>query len=83
MTKRPWHRASIPRASPDLLIRTSGELRISNFLLWQIAYAELYVTDIAWPEFREPELSRAFAAFGKRQRRFGRTGEQLQPSSTP
>ena len=62
---------------PDLLIRTSGELRVSNFLLWQIAYAEIYVTDVAWPDFREPELARALASFGNRERRFGKTGDQL------
>ncbi len=62
---------------PDLLIRTSGELRISNFLLWQLAYAEIYVTDIAWPDFRRPELEQAFRAFGDRERRFGRTSAQL------
>ena len=63
---------------PDLLIRTSGELRVSNFLLWQIAYAEIYVTDVAWPEFRKAELERAFDAFRGRERRFGATGAQLQ-----
>jgi undecaprenyl diphosphate synthase len=62
---------------PDLLIRTSGELRVSNFLLWQIAYAEIYVTDVAWPDFRTPELDAAFAAFGGRERRYGKTGAQL------
>ena len=62
---------------PDLLIRTSGELRVSNFLLWQIAYAEIYVTPVAWPDFREPQLAEAFASFGQRERRFGRTGAQL------
>ncbi len=62
---------------PDLLIRTSGEQRISNFLLWQLAYAELYVTDVHWPEFRRPDLERAFAAFGLRERRYGRTSEQV------
>ncbi len=62
---------------PDLLIRTSGELRISNFLLWQLAYAELYVTDVLWPDFRRPQLEAAFEAFGKRERRFGATGAQL------
>jgi undecaprenyl diphosphate synthase len=62
---------------PDLLIRTSGELRISNFLLWQLAYAEIYVTDVLWPDFRRPELEAAFAAFGRRERRFGATGAQL------
>jgi undecaprenyl diphosphate synthase len=63
---------------PDLLIRTSGELRISNFLLWQIAYAEIYVTQTAWPDFRESQLLEAFTSFGRRERRFGRTGAQLQ-----
>ena len=62
---------------PDLLIRTSGELRLSNFLLWQIAYAEIYVTDVAWPDFRSAELDAAFASFGARERRFGKTGAQL------
>ena len=56
---------------PDLLIRTSGEMRVSNFLLWQIAYAELYVTDTLWPDFNRAELLRAFLDFQKRERRFG------------
>ena len=55
----------------DLLIRTSGEMRISNFLLWQIAYAELYVTDVLWPDFRGEDLLAACQAFGSRQRKFG------------
>ncbi len=63
---------------PDLLVRTSGELRLSNFLLWQVAYAELYVTDVLWPDFREPHLRDAFRSYGARQRRFGRTGEQAE-----
>ncbi len=62
---------------PDLLIRTSGELRVSNFLLWQIAYAEIYVTQTAWPDFREAELAKALASFGQRERRFGKTGQQV------
>ena len=62
---------------PDLLIRTSGELRVSNFLLWQIAYAEIYVTDVLWPDFRRPQLDDALASFASRERRFGRTGAQL------
>jgi undecaprenyl diphosphate synthase len=66
--------AGIP--DPDLLIRTSGEMRISNFLLWQIAYTELYVTDTLWPDFREREFLDAIAHFQRRERRFGRTGEQ-------
>ncbi len=56
---------------PDLLIRTSGELRVSNFLLWQIAYAEIWVTDMLWPDFRRGELFRALLDFQKRERRFG------------
>jgi undecaprenyl diphosphate synthase len=56
---------------PDLLIRTAGELRVSNFLLWQISYAEIWVTDVCWPEFRAQHLLAAFTAFGKRVRRFG------------
>jgi undecaprenyl diphosphate synthase len=63
---------------PDLLIRTGGERRISNFMLWQFAYTELYFTDVLWPDFREPELAAAFADFARRQRRFGRTGEQVE-----
>lgn len=61
----------------DLLIRTSGEHRISNFLLWQIAYAELYFTDVLWPDFREKDLVRALADYQKRERRFGKTSEQI------
>ena len=61
----------------DLLIRTSGEVRISNFLLWQIAYAELYFTDVMWPAFDEHELHRAIKSYLKRERRFGKTSEQL------
>jgi len=57
---------------PDLLIRTSGELRISNFLLWQISYAEIHVTDTLWPDFRKPQLLAALDDYSKRQRRFGR-----------
>lgn len=61
----------------DLLIRTSGECRISNFLLWQIAYAELYFTDILWPDFSPEELHKALANYQNRERRFGKTSEQL------
>jgi undecaprenyl diphosphate synthase len=56
---------------PDLLIRTSGEMRISNFLLWQIAYAEIWVTDVLWPDFRRKHLLQAVADFQKRERRYG------------
>ncbi len=63
---------------PDLLIRTSGELRISNFLLWQIAYTELYVTDTLWPDFDRKELLKAIADYQSRERRFGMTSEQLE-----
>jgi undecaprenyl diphosphate synthase len=62
---------------PDLLIRTSGELRISNFLLWQLAYAELYFTDKFWPDFRKDDFFQAILDFQNRERRFGKTGEQL------
>jgi len=62
---------------PDLLIRTSGEFRISNFLLWQIAYTELYVTDTLWPDFDQRELSKAIADYQSRERRFGLISEQL------
>ena len=62
---------------PDLFIRTGGEQRISNFLLWQLAYAELYFTDALWPDFGAQPLEAAFASFRRRERRFGRTSEQL------
>jgi undecaprenyl diphosphate synthase len=61
----------------DLLIRTSGEQRISNFLLWQIAYAELYFTDIFWPDFKKENLVEAIVDYQNRERRFGKTSEQL------
>ncbi len=62
---------------PDLLIRTSGEMRISNFLLWQIAYTELYITDTLWPDFRRQQFIAALDHYAQRQRRYGKTGEQL------
>ena len=62
---------------PDLFIRTGGEQRISNFLVWQLAYTELYFTDLYWPDFDEGQLETAFAWYAKRERRFGRTSEQL------
>ncbi|WP_029596526.1 isoprenyl transferase [Flavobacterium sp. ACAM 123] len=61
----------------DLLIRTSGEHRISNFLLWQIAYAEMYFTDVLWPDFKEENLYEAIISYQKRERRFGKTSEQI------
>ncbi len=61
----------------DLLIRTSGEHRISNFLLWQIAYAELYFTEVLWPDFTEEDLYEAIVSYQKRERRFGKTSEQI------
>lgn len=64
--------------APDLFIRTGGEQRISNFLLWQLAYSELYFTDQLWPDFDRSELETAFAWFAGRQRRYGRTGEQVE-----
>ena len=63
---------------PELLIRTSGELRISNFLLWQIAYAELYFTKVLWPDFRRNDLFDAIKDFQARERRFGKTSEQIE-----
>jgi undecaprenyl diphosphate synthase len=68
---------------PDLLIRTSGEMRISNFLLWQIAYAELYVTDTLWPDFRRADLLRAVLDYQKRDRRFGGLSGDVQPEQEP
>ncbi|MDD2548862.1 MAG: isoprenyl transferase [Bacteroidales bacterium] len=62
---------------PELLIRTSGELRLSNFLLWQSAYTELYFTDVMWPDFNKEELYKAVLSFQNRERRFGKTTEQL------
>lgn len=63
---------------PDLMIRTGGEWRISNFLLWQMAYTEIYFTDILWPDFDEKALDKAIKWFSSRQRRFGMTGEQIE-----
>ena len=67
---------SVP--DPELLIRTSGEYRISNFLLWQIAYSELYFTDTLWPDFRRSDLEKAILDYQSRERRFGKTSEQIQ-----
>jgi undecaprenyl diphosphate synthase len=71
--------AGIP--DPELLIRTSGEMRISNFLLWQIAYTELYITPTLWPDFRKEHLYEAIWSYQQRERRFGKTSEQLNPVS--
>jgi undecaprenyl diphosphate synthase len=69
--------AGIP--DPELLIRTSGEMRISNFLLWQIAYSEIYITDVLWPDFRKQHLYEALISYQKRERRFGKISEQVNP----
>ena len=63
---------------PDLLIRTGGELRISNYLLWQCAYSEFYFCDTYWPDFKEEDLHKAIAEYQRRQRRFGKTGDQIE-----
>ena len=68
---------------PDLFIRTGGEQRISNFLLWQLAYTELHFTPLLWPEFNETAFEEALASFASRQRRFGQTGDQIENPSTP
>ena len=67
---------------PDLLIRTGGELRISNYLLWQIAYSELYFCDTFWPDFKENDLHKAIVSYQKRQRRFGKTEKQIEESGS-
>lgn len=64
---------------PDLLIRTGGECRLSNFLLWQVSYAEIYFTEVMWPDFRREVFLQALAGYQARERRFGRTGAQLHP----
>ena len=66
---------------PDLLIRTSGELRVSNFLLWQIAYAEIWVTETRWPDFRRLHLFQALADFQRRERRYGGLGREADPAA--
>lgn len=73
------HLCTYGMPDPELLIRTSGETRISNYLLWQIAYAELYFTPKLWPDFRREDLYEAIVDFQKRERRFGRTSDQLNP----
>jgi len=71
------HLDTAGQPDPDLLIRTGGERRLSNFLLWQVSYAELYFTETKWPDFRKEQLLEAVAEFGRRQRRFGKTGAQV------
>jgi undecaprenyl diphosphate synthase len=71
------HLYTAGQPDPDLLIRTGGESRLSNFLLWQLSYAEIYITDILWPDFREKDFIAALADFQKRQRRFGKTSKQV------
>lgn len=66
---------------PDLFVRTGGEQRISNFLIWQLAYTELYFTDALWPDFNEQEFEKALSWYAGRQRRFGKTGEQIEQSN--
>lgn len=65
------------QAEPDLLIRTGGEQRMSNFLIWQMAYAEFYFTDTLWPDFNEKSIDEAISSFNRRERRFGKTGDQV------
>jgi undecaprenyl diphosphate synthase len=72
------HLSTAGMPDPDLIIRTSGECRLSNFLLWQSAYTELYVTETLWPDFREAELLKALETYQQRQRRFGLTQEQIE-----
>jgi len=72
------HLAMSYAPEPDLFIRTGGEQRISNFLLWQLAYSELYFTDTLWPDFDAAALDLAIASYRSRERRFGRTSEQLE-----
>jgi undecaprenyl diphosphate synthase len=77
------HLAMSDAPEPDLFIRTGGEQRISNFMLWQLAYTELYFTDTLWPAFDRKELDKAIDSYQKRERRFGRTSEQLEGQPSP
>ena len=72
------HLYSADQPDPDLLIRTGGEHRLSNFLLWQVSYAEIYFSDTMWPDYRKVQFLEAIKAFGNRQRRFGRTSDQVE-----
>jgi undecaprenyl diphosphate synthase len=74
------HLSTADLPEPDLFIRTGGEQRISNFLMWQLAYTELYFTNTLWPDFDQSELALAIDSFTKRERRFGKTSEQIQGS---
>jgi undecaprenyl diphosphate synthase len=74
------HLTTVGMPDPELLIRTSGEQRISNFLLWQIAYAELWFSPVLWPDFRREHLYQAVLDYQHRERRFGLTSEQLDPA---
>lgn len=74
--------ASLPQQDPDLLIRTGGDLRVSNFLLWEIAYSEIEVTDKFWPDFSKEDFLEAIINFQKRERRFGKTSEQIATDAT-
>ena len=76
------HLVTAGMPDPELLIRTGGELRISNYLLWQCAYAEMYFTDVLWPDFDEAEFHKAIDEFNRRERRFGKTSEQVTETST-
>jgi undecaprenyl diphosphate synthase len=76
------HLAMSYAPEPDLFIRTGGEQRISNFLIWQLAYTEFYFTDTLWPDFDAAALDAAIASYRRRERRFGRTSEQLVEAST-
>lgn len=78
LISRYLYTAGLP--DPDLIIRTSGEMRLSNFLLWQAAYSEFYVTPVYWPDFDREELLKAIEAYSRRERRFGQISEQLAPS---
>jgi undecaprenyl diphosphate synthase len=76
------HLAMAYAPEPDLFIRTGGEERISNFLLWQLAYSEFYFTETFWPDFSPEALDEAIASYRSRERRFGRTGDQLAEKKT-
>jgi undecaprenyl diphosphate synthase len=77
------HLYTAPYPDPELMIRTSGECRISNFLLYQLAYAELYFTSVHWPDFRKNNLYEALLSYQQRERRFGKTSEQIQTNNSP